>query len=118
LAFELLLPFYFILACTRALIFDVYADVPILQPSAPNGVAAFIGRHDPWYRRHILNPFRSPIFLAPWIRPEDDNRFVEESNARSAQGPGTFLRAMCEHYVRESRDDALFRVNVYLIQGR
>jgi hypothetical protein len=48
-----------------------------LLPSAPNSVAAFIGRHDPWYRRHVLNPFRSPVFLSPWIRPEDDERFVE-----------------------------------------
>lgn len=71
----------------------------ILLPFVSNHLANYIARHDAWYNRHILTPFRSDFFLLPKTQAPFPAQFASDGNLTRL---GTFYRSLTEQYARES----------------
>ena len=83
----------------------------LILPFVSNPIANYIARHDAWYNRHILTPFRSEIFLLPRTQPIFPARF--NSDRLYVNAPGLFHRSLVEQYARETEN--VLNVTVFKI---
>lgn len=85
-----------------------------LVPFERNHVASFLARHDSFYNRHVYVPFRSPVFVMPWI--DSDPRFgataldEDEKVPEAPLSVGVMFRDLVSVYLREARSTYAMRL--------
>jgi len=86
-----------------------------LAPCTKNSLAGYIARHDAWYHRHVFTPLRSPCFLVPWLR-DDENELKTGNDGPAPIFPTAYLRDCLTQYARESAftlDTVIFQIEGY-----
>jgi hypothetical protein len=80
----------------RVLRFRFYA-----VPFASLPLAGYLARHDSWYNRHMLIPFRAPFFILPRARVAAEPNFTIDMTHPLSKS-AAFLRKTVEQYTREA----------------
>ena len=115
---------------TKPELLDGLAPRFYLLPFHRNHMAAFIARHDAWYNRHIYVPSRSPTFMVPWVKIDQNEMETLQAGNSSSSGPagplaeeegaelpppGQFFRRTIESYAREA--SLPFEPFIYQLEG-
>jgi hypothetical protein len=77
-------------------------------PFEKNRVASFLARRDLWYNRNIFVPFRTKMFVLPWVKPSHQTMHDEKS--ADASPLCQYYRDVVQSYVREANHSLPIRV--------
>lgn len=87
-----------------------------ILPTARNHMAAFLARYDSWYNRHVWQPFRSSLYMLPWMSEHVDsgskglNKKGDDNEDDELTPPGKFFRRLLDDFLREAEHVVKFHI--------